>query len=82
MIAGGESGADRRPPQPDWLRGLRDRCVAAGVAFSFKGWGGRGQRDGGRLLDGRIWDEAPPLAAPLGGASDGTATPPEQPALF
>ena len=57
VIAGGESGAERRPPQPDWLRGLRDRCVAAGVAFTFKGWGGRGQRDGGRLLDGREWDE-------------------------
>ena len=61
VIAGGESGAERRPPQPDWLRGLRDRCVAAGVAFSFKGWGGRGQRDGGRLLDGREWDECPPM---------------------
>jgi protein gp37 len=59
VIAGGESGLERRPPQPDWLRGLRDRCVAAHVAFSFKGWGGRGQHDGGRLLDGRVWDECP-----------------------
>ena len=67
VIAGGESGVDRRPPQPAWLRDLRDRCVGAGVAFSFKGWGGRGQRDGGRLLDGRVWDEVPPQAAPAGG---------------
>ena len=67
LIAGGESGVERRPPQPDWLRGLRDRCVAAGVAFSFKGWGGRGQHDGGRLLDGREWDECPPTIPPGGG---------------
>jgi protein gp37 len=59
VIAGGESGPGRRPPQPDWLRGLRDRCVAAGIAFTFKGWGGRGQHDGGRRLDGREWAESP-----------------------
>src|SRR5450759_4944926 len=43
VIAGGESGPGRRPPRPDWLRGLRDRCLAAGVAFTFKGWGGAAQ---------------------------------------
>jgi protein gp37 len=79
VIAGGESGVDRRPPQPGWLRGLRDGCVAAGVAFCFKGWGGRGQRDGGRLLDGCIWDEAPPLAAPT---EDGERAAGGQTALF
>jgi protein gp37 len=62
VIAGGESGAGRRPPRADWLRGLRDRCVAAGVAFTFKGWGGRGQAAGGRLLDGREWCESPAVA--------------------
>lgn len=24
---------------PDWVRGLRDQCAAAGVPFFFKGWG-------------------------------------------
>ena len=76
LIAGGESGVERRPPQADWLRGLRDRCVAAGVAFSFKGWGGRGQHDGGRLLDGREWDECPPTILPGGSKR------PAQDALF
>ena len=64
VVAGGESGPERRPPRLQWLRGLRDRCVAAGVCFTFKGWGGGTQRAGGRLLDGREWNESPPLPAP------------------
>lgn len=39
VIAGGESGAKARPMHPDWARGLRDQCVAAGVPFFFKQWG-------------------------------------------
>lgn len=38
-IIGGESGPNARPMQPDWVSGLRDQCVAAGVAFFFKQWG-------------------------------------------
>jgi len=63
VIAGGESGPARRPPRPDWLRGLRDRCLVAGVAFTFKGWGGASQEQGGRLLDGVVWNQAPRVAA-------------------
>lgn len=39
VIAGGESGAGARPMHPDWARGLRDQCAAAGVPFFFKQWG-------------------------------------------
>ncbi|MBV2183249.1 MAG: phage Gp37/Gp68 family protein [Rhizobium sp.] len=39
VVAGGESGADARPMHPDWARGLRDQCAAAGVPFLFKQWG-------------------------------------------
>ena len=39
IIAGGESGGRARPTHPDWIRGLRDQCVTAGVAFHFKQWG-------------------------------------------
>jgi len=80
VVAGDESGAERRPPQADWLRGLRDRCVAAGVAFTFKGWGGRGQRDGGRLLDGREWQESSSIL--VAGGEDGAPAPESQGALF
>jgi protein gp37 len=39
VIAGGESGPAARPSHPDWFRGLRDQCAAAGVPFLFKQWG-------------------------------------------
>lgn len=59
LIAGGESGREHRPPRAEWFRDLRDRCAAEGVAFFFKQWGGRTPKAGGRLLDGRTWDEWP-----------------------
>lgn len=39
VICGGESGPNARPMHPDWARGLRDQCAAAGVPFFFKQWG-------------------------------------------
>ena len=59
VIVGGESGPKHRPMDPDWVRDIRDRCVAAGVPFLFKQWGGRTSKSGGRELDGRTWDEYP-----------------------
>jgi protein gp37 len=59
LIAGGESGRGARPMDPTWVRGLRDRCTTEGTAFFFKQWGGRTPKAGGRLLDGRTWDEMP-----------------------
>lgn len=39
VIAGGESGPEARPSNPDWYRSLRDQCSAAGIPFHFKQWG-------------------------------------------
>jgi protein gp37 len=39
VITGGESGPGARPAHPQWLRDVRDQCVAAGVPFFFKQWG-------------------------------------------
>jgi protein gp37 len=69
-IAGGESGPDARPVDPDWVRSIRDQCVGADVAFHFKQWGGRNKKKSGRLLDGRTWDDLPasllrPVSLPL-----------------
>jgi len=49
-------------PKPEalaWVRAIRDQCVAAGVPFFFKQWGGPTHNSGGRVLDGRTWDEMP-----------------------
>jgi protein gp37 len=59
LISGGESGHKHRPLKIEWLRELRDKCVDEGVAYFFKQWGGHRPKAGGRLLDGRTWDEMP-----------------------
>ena len=59
LIAGGESGRGHRRIDAEWVRALRDRCGAEGVAFFFKQWGGARSKSGGRVLDGRTWDEMP-----------------------
>jgi protein gp37 len=62
VITGGESGAGHRRCDPAWVRDVRDRCVAEGVAYFHKQWGGRTPKAGGRMLDGRTWDELPVLS--------------------
>ena len=59
VIVGGESGGGRREMAPEWARAIRDECVAAGVPFFFKQWGGRTPKARGRLLDGQTSDELP-----------------------
>jgi protein gp37 len=61
VIVGGESGPGHRPLELDWVRDVRDRCVALGIPLFFKQVGGRTPKAGGRLLDGRTWDQMPDL---------------------
>lgn len=63
VIAGGESGMGHRAMDPEWVRHLRDRCVAGAIPFFFKQWGGRTPKAGGRSIDGRTWDEKPAIAS-------------------
>jgi protein gp37 len=58
-IAGGESGPKARPMSIDWVRSIRDQCVASKVAFHFKQWGGVNKKRTGRTLDGKTWDQLP-----------------------
>lgn len=62
VIVGGESGPVRRPMREEWATSIRDACVAAGVHFFFKQWGGRTPKAGGRELSGELWDEMPKRA--------------------
>lgn len=64
VIVGGESGPRHRPVDPAWVREVRDQCLAAEVPFFFKQWGGRTPKSGGRMLDGRTWDDMPRGAPP------------------
>lgn len=69
VITGGESGFGARPCDPEWVRDMRDRCVDSGVAFFHKQWGGRTPKAGGRILDGRCWDEMPELQLAANGSA-------------
>jgi len=44
---------------PRWAINIRNQCVKAKVAFFFKQWGGRSPKAGGRLLEGREWNQFP-----------------------
>ena len=59
VIVGGESGGGRRQMAPEWVREIRDQCLAEEVPFFFKQWGGRTPKSRGRVLDGRTWDQIP-----------------------
>ncbi len=59
VIAGGESGPHARPMLLPWVSDLKDQCGQAGVPFFFKQWGGRTPKAGGRLLEGKTWDDMP-----------------------
>jgi len=61
VIVGGESGPGARVMAPQWVRKIRDRCIAQGVPFFFKQWGGTRKKLTGRELDGRTWDEMPEI---------------------
>jgi protein gp37 len=59
VIVGGESGPDFRSLDLGWVRDLRDRCVSMRIPLFFKQIGGLTPKAGGRLLDGRTWDQYP-----------------------
>ncbi len=61
IIVGGESGPNHRPIDLEWVRDIHRQTREWGVPFFFKGWGGRTAKSGGRILDGRTWDEFPRL---------------------
>jgi protein gp37 len=72
VIGGGQSGPGAAKCNPEWMRALRDLCLANGVPFFLKQWGTwasnptprhkelAGPRtSGGATLDGRLWLEFP-----------------------
>lgn len=66
-IAGGESGPQARPMQPEWVNEIETLCRVHRTAFFFKQWGGKNKKAAGRTLNGRTYDELP-AAVPHAGA--------------
>lgn len=61
VIVGGESGFGARPMKRDWVISIQEQCRRATVPFFFKQWGGVHKSRSGRLLDGKTYDEMPPV---------------------
>ena len=59
VIAGGESGPGYRPVAIQWVREIKNQCLSKDVAFFFKQWGGLRPKSGGRMLDGKEWNDFP-----------------------
>ncbi|ACK68260.1 Gp37Gp68 family protein [Rippkaea orientalis PCC 8801] len=59
VIVGGESGFKHRPIEAEWVQSILQQTQEAKVAFFFKQWGGNYSKAGGRILDGRTWDQMP-----------------------
>jgi protein gp37 len=55
VVVGAESGAGARPLQDDWVRSIRDQCVASGVEFYFKQRVTNGIVEHSPVLDGKVW---------------------------
>ena len=70
VIAGGESGWGCRPPKIEWVREIRELCLAGNVPFFFKQWGGRYPKVGGRELDGQYWDQMPEVSSLTSGPAN------------
>jgi protein gp37 len=59
VIVGGESGRQPRLMAPEWVRSIRNQCLAADIPFFFKQWGGSKRDKGGHELEGRLWQQVP-----------------------
>jgi protein gp37 len=61
VIVGGESGKNHRPMKPEWIREIRNQCIEKNTPFFFKQWGGSTFKSGGRILDGKYWNQYPEI---------------------
>jgi len=61
VIVGGESGPGARDMKKEWVVSIQKQCQKANVAFFFKQWGGVFKSHTGRELNGKTYDEMPPI---------------------
>ena len=58
-IAGAESGPGARPMDEQWIRDVKNQCVAADIPFFYKQNVGKGRKVSTPELDGRTWTDFP-----------------------
>ena len=61
VIAGAESGSGARPMDEEWVRLIRDQCLAQKVAFYYKQNAIHGKKVSLPQLDGQVWQQIPPV---------------------
>lgn len=61
VIAGCESGGNRRPSKIEWFRNLRNQCVNVGVPFFLKQMEINGKVVSMPELDGKVWKQWPEI---------------------
>jgi protein gp37 len=59
VIVGGESGANPRPMDEEWVLDIKQQCEKTNISFFFKQWGGRNKKGAGRLLNGKTYSDMP-----------------------
>lgn len=59
VICGSESGPERRPTDPAWVRALRDHCQSARVPFFLKQLEQDGRLEKLPEIDGQSWAQLP-----------------------
>lgn len=59
LICGAESGPGARPMDEDWVRSLRDQCIASGTSFFYKQKLVNGKKISMPELDGKVWNQYP-----------------------
>lgn len=63
VIIGGESGNHFREVRKEWIVDIIKQCKKQKVAVFFKQWGGFRPKSGGRLLDGKTYDQYPKITS-------------------
>jgi len=61
VIVGGESGRKPRVMEKQWVVDIKDQCQQQNVPFFFKQWGGTNKKKSGRMLEGKFYNEMPPV---------------------
>jgi protein gp37 len=64
VVVGGESGPRARIMRKEWVTNIKEQCERVNIPFFFKQWGGINKKKSGRMLEGRTWDDMPPVVHP------------------